>query len=104
MKAQNFKNVGIAIFGIYTYGWNSPGRESLLDECHQNVRTLGLLTRSVLIGIVCFFCIWSESATWKMILISPQQIVFVTFYDLYVEIKFSLSILVENPKFIGLYV
>ena len=55
MKAQNFKNVGIAIFGIYTYGWNSPGRESLLDECHQNLRTLGLLTRSVLIEIAWGF-------------------------------------------------
>ena len=33
------------------YGWNSPGRESLLDECHQNICTLGLLTQSVLIRI-----------------------------------------------------
>ena len=37
------------------YGWNSPGRESLLDECYQKVCTLGLLTRSVLIKIACFF-------------------------------------------------
>ena len=34
---------------ILAYGWNSPGRTSLLEECHQNVCTLGLLTRSVLI-------------------------------------------------------
>ena len=27
------------------YGWNSPGRESLLDKCHKNFCTLGLLTR-----------------------------------------------------------
>ena len=39
----------------HIYGWNSPGRTSLLDECHKNVCTLGLLTRSVLIEIVCFF-------------------------------------------------
>ena len=38
-----------------TYGWNSPGREPLLDECHQNVCTLGLLTRSVLIEIAWGF-------------------------------------------------
>ena len=37
------------------YGWNSPGRTSLLDECHQNVCTLGLLTRSVLIEIAWGF-------------------------------------------------
>ena len=37
------------------YGLNSPGRTFLLDECHQNVCTLGLLTRSVLIEIACFF-------------------------------------------------
>ena len=41
--------------GLTTYGWNSPGRTSLLDECHQNVCTLGLLTRSVLIKIAWFF-------------------------------------------------
>ena len=23
-----------------TYGWNLPGRTSIFDECHQNVRTL----------------------------------------------------------------
>ena len=50
------------------FGWNSPVREFLLDECHQNVRTLRLLTRSVLIEITCFFCVWSEIATGKMIL------------------------------------
>ena len=38
------------------------------DECHQNVCTLGLLMRSVLIEIACFFCVWSEIATGKMIL------------------------------------
>ena len=37
------------------YGLNSPGRTSLLDECHQNVCTLGLLTRSVLIEIAWGF-------------------------------------------------
>ena len=37
------------------YGWNSPGRESLLDECNQNVCTLGLLTRLVLIEIAWGF-------------------------------------------------
>ena len=37
------------------YGWNSPGWESLLDECHQNVCTLGLLTRSGLIEIAWGF-------------------------------------------------
>ena len=37
------------------YGWNSPGGESLLDECHPNVCTLGLLTRSVLIEIALGF-------------------------------------------------
>ena len=41
--------------GVTIYGWNSPGRESLLDECHQNVCTLGLLTRSVLIEIAWGF-------------------------------------------------
>ena len=39
----------------YIYGWNSPGRTSLLEECHQNVCTLGLLTRSVLIEIAWDF-------------------------------------------------
>ena len=48
------------------YGWNSPGRTSLLDECHQNVCTLGLLTRSVLIEIAWVFlrlvrnCHWTD--------------------------------------------
>ena len=45
---------------LKAYGWNSPRWESLLDKCHQNVCTLLLLTRSVLIEIACFFCIWSE--------------------------------------------
>ena len=51
---------------VCTYGWNSPGRESVLDECHQNVHTLGLLTRSVLIKIAWGFlrlvrnCHWTD--------------------------------------------
>ena len=50
---------------INVYGWNSPGRTSLLDECHQNVLTLGLLMCSVLIEIACL--VWSEISTVKMI-------------------------------------
>ena len=50
----------------HSYGWNSPGRKSLLDECHQNVCTLGLLTRSVFIEIAWGFlrlvrnCHWTD--------------------------------------------
>ena len=35
----------------HTYGWNSPGRTSWFGECHQNICTLGLLTRSFFIDI-----------------------------------------------------
>ena len=55
------------LIGIVSlYGWNSPGCTSLLDECHQNVCTLGLLTRSVLIEIAWGFlrlvrnCHWTD--------------------------------------------
>ena len=46
---------GLARQWPHIYGWNSCGRESLLDECHQNVCTLGFLTRSVLIKIAWGF-------------------------------------------------
>ena len=49
------------------YGWNSPGPTSLSGECHQNFCTLGLLTCSFLIKIACFFCVWSEMGTGKLI-------------------------------------
>ena len=51
---------------VHIYGWNSPGRTSLLDQCHKNVCTLGLLTRSVLIEIAWGFlglvrnCHWTD--------------------------------------------
>ena len=58
----------------YSSSWNT-NKEAIkyyisrfiLDECHQNVCTLGVLMRSVLIKVACFFCIWSEIATGKMI-------------------------------------
>ena len=50
---------------ISLYGWYSSGRESLLDECHQNVRTLGLLTRSVLIEIAWGFLRLVRNCHWK---------------------------------------
>ena len=35
---------------------NKPGRTSLIDKCHQNICTLGLLMRTVLIKLhVCLF-------------------------------------------------
>ena len=48
---------GMQVFK-YAQCWNSPGGTYLFDEYHQNVRTLGLLTRSVLIEIAWGFCIW----------------------------------------------
>ena len=45
----------VYFYPISSYGWNSLGLTSLLDKCHQNVCTLGLLTRSVLIKIVWVF-------------------------------------------------
>ena len=59
-------NIRIQINITITYGWNSPGRTSLLDECPQNVCTLGLLTHAVLIKIAWGFlrlvrnCHWTD--------------------------------------------
>ena len=45
-----------------TYGWNSPGRTSLLGECHQNVRTWPSHALNVNRNNM-FFCVWSEIST-----------------------------------------
>ena len=62
---KHFHFKGSTILYEHIYGWNSPERISLLDECRQNVRTLGLLTWSVLIKITCFLplvrnCHWDD--------------------------------------------
>ena len=49
------------------YGWNSPGRTSLLGECHQIACTLELLTHSFFIEIAWDFfrlvknCHWTDN-------------------------------------------